>query len=80
MKTHLDDIKSASSEAALLDIARAAYQAMKPHGDDYLNKIIIAKDKKLDFFNQSEEEKNSPAGENDMGEFDPTGQGMEKAQ
>lgn len=64
MKTHLEDIESASSEAALLDIARAAYQAMKPHGDDYLNKIIVSKDKRIVFFNQSEEENNIAVNEN----------------
>lgn len=47
MKTHLNDIALAKDEQSLLDIARAAYQAMRVHGSDYAEKIIKAKDERL---------------------------------
>lgn len=47
MKTHIADINQAKDEQSLLDIARAAYQAMKVHGNDYAQQIIEAKDNRL---------------------------------
>ena len=54
LKTHLEDINSCDSELKLKDVYTAAYQAMKPHGDEYLRKVVNAKDaKKINLLPQS---------------------------
>ena len=61
LKSHLEDINSATKEQDVLDISRAAYQAMRPHGEDYLSKIIEAKDAKLANINNEQERKEEAA-------------------
>lgn len=54
LESHISDIESANDVETMLDIARTAYNAMRPFGDKYMQKIIEKKDAKEKKFNETE--------------------------
>jgi len=46
LETHLSDISLAEDDETLLDVARTAYNAMRPFGQSYLDKVVAAKDER----------------------------------
>lgn len=46
LMTHIHDVNNAESMNDLQDIFKAATHAMKIHGDEYISKIVAAKDKR----------------------------------